>query len=37
MPIPEKQARATHVIANDGSLAELDAEVDRFWSAAIGR
>jgi dephospho-CoA kinase len=31
MPIEEKRRRATHVIQNAGSLAELEAEVDRFW------
>jgi dephospho-CoA kinase len=31
MPIEEKRRRATHIIHNAGSLADLEAEVDRFW------
>jgi dephospho-CoA kinase len=30
-PLAEKVAAATYVIHNDGSLAELDAQVDRLW------
>jgi dephospho-CoA kinase len=35
MPIEQKRAWSTHVVRNAGSLAELAAEVDRFWSAAV--
>jgi dephospho-CoA kinase len=35
MPIEEKRRRSTHVIQNAGTLANLEAEVDRFWSNAI--
>ena len=35
LPIEEKRRRASHVIENSGSLADLDREVARFW-AAIG-
>jgi dephospho-CoA kinase len=31
MPIEEKRGRASHVIDNSGSLADLETEVDRFW------
>lgn len=36
MPIEEKRRRATHVIDNSGSLAQLDAEVERFWQSLGG-
>jgi dephospho-CoA kinase len=32
----EKAARATHVISNDGSLAELDAEVAKLVPVLVG-
>jgi dephospho-CoA kinase len=32
LPIEEKKLRATHVIDNSGSLADLDREVDRLWA-----
>ncbi|MBL9162658.1 MAG: dephospho-CoA kinase [Planctomycetaceae bacterium] len=35
MPIDEKRCWSTHVIRNAGTLAELAAEVERFWSAAV--
>ena len=35
MPIEQKRAWSTHVVRNAGSLAELAAEVDRFWTAAV--
>ena len=35
MPIEQKRAWSTHVVRNSGSLAELAAEVDRFWFAAV--
>jgi dephospho-CoA kinase len=31
MPIEEKRQRATHVIANDGTLDELRAAVRELW------
>jgi dephospho-CoA kinase len=31
MPIEEKRRRASHQIDNSGSLADLEAEVARFW------
>ncbi|WP_428303750.1 dephospho-CoA kinase [Lacipirellula sp.] len=37
MPIEQKKGWSTHIIRNDGSLSELDAEVDRFWSAVRRR
>ena len=37
MPIEQKKGWSTHVIRNDGSLSELDAEVDRFWAAVRRR
>jgi dephospho-CoA kinase len=36
MPIEEKRRRATHIIQNAGSLADLEAEVDRFWREVVG-
>jgi dephospho-CoA kinase len=33
MPIEEKRRRATHVIANDGTLAELHQRVRSFWQS----
>jgi dephospho-CoA kinase len=36
MPIEEKRRRATHIIQNTGSLADLEAEVDRFWREVVG-
>ena len=35
MPISQKRAAATHVVDNGGTLAELDLEIARFWSAAV--
>jgi dephospho-CoA kinase len=35
MPIEEKRICSTQVIKNSGSLADLDAEVAKFWDAAI--
>lgn len=37
MPAEEKEARAQHVVRNDGSLADLEAEVDRLWRALSTR
>ncbi len=36
MPIEEKRRRSTHFLQNAGTLAELENEVDRFWTEAIG-
>jgi dephospho-CoA kinase len=36
MPIEEKRRSASHVVNNAGSLADLDAEVDRFWRQVLG-
>jgi dephospho-CoA kinase len=33
LPIEEKRRRASHVIDNSGSLADLDHEVERFWAS----
>lgn len=33
MPIEEKRRRATHVIANDGTLDELRERVEEFWKS----
>jgi dephospho-CoA kinase len=33
MPIEEKRRRATHVIANDGTLDELRERVEKFWKS----
>lgn len=33
MPIEEKRRRATHVIANDGTLDELRQRVEEFWKS----
>ena len=35
MPIEQKRAWSTHAVRNAGSLAELAAAVDRFWTAAV--
>ena len=35
MPIEEKRRRSTYVIYNAGTLAELEAEVDRFWVSVV--
>ncbi|MBO0702137.1 MAG: dephospho-CoA kinase [Candidatus Dormibacteraeota bacterium] len=35
LPMEEKRRRATYVIANTGSLDELEAEVDRVWGAIV--
>lgn len=35
MPIEQKRGWSTHVIRNAGSLADLAAEVERFWAAAV--
>ncbi len=35
MPIEEKRRRATHIIQNAGSLADLEAEVERVWSEVV--
>lgn len=32
MPVEEKRRRAEYVIDNSGSLADLEAEVDRVWA-----
>jgi dephospho-CoA kinase len=37
MPIDQKKGWSTHRISNSGSLSELDREVERFWTAVIGR
>jgi dephospho-CoA kinase len=33
LPIEEKKLRATHIIDNSGSLADLDREIDRLWTS----
>ncbi len=35
MPIEQKRAWSTHIVRNAGTLTELDAEVARFWAAAV--
>lgn len=35
MPIDEKRRRASQVIDNSGSLADLEADVSRFWAEVI--
>lgn len=35
MPLEEKRRAASFVARNDGDLAALEAEVDRFWRARI--
>jgi len=35
LPIEEKRRRASHVIDNSGSLADLDDEVEQFWAALL--
>jgi dephospho-CoA kinase len=37
MPIDQKKGWSTHRISNSGSLSELDREVERFWTAVVGR
>jgi dephospho-CoA kinase len=37
MPIDQKKGWSTHCISNSGSLSELDREVERFWTAVVGR
>jgi dephospho-CoA kinase len=37
MPIDQKKGLSTHRISNSGSLSELDREVERFWTAVVGR
>lgn len=37
MPIEQKRNWSTHVIHNDGSLSDLEQEVDQFWTAASRR
>lgn len=37
MPIEDKRRFCTHVVDNSGSLAELDAQVERLWSEAVGK
>lgn len=37
LPIEEKRRRASHVINNSGTLAELEIEIARFWAAVEGR
>jgi dephospho-CoA kinase len=37
MPVDEKRARADVVLVNTGSLAELEAQVDEAWRAALRR
>jgi len=36
MPIEQKRRLSDYVIYNAGSLADLEAEVARFWRTAIG-
>ncbi len=36
MPLAEKERHATHIIRNEGSTAELEAEVDRVWAEITG-
>ncbi|WP_218931969.1 dephospho-CoA kinase [Adhaeretor mobilis] len=36
MPITEKRAAASHVVSNDGTLKELNAEVSRLWHELLG-
>jgi dephospho-CoA kinase len=33
LPIEEKRRRASHVIDNSGSRADLEGEIARFWTA----
>lgn len=35
MPISQKKAASTHVIDNAGTPADLDREIDRFWTAVV--
>ena len=35
MPIEEKKARASYILPNGGSPAELEQEVDRFWRQVV--
>ena len=35
MPISHKRAASTHVIDNAGTPADLDCEIERFWTAAV--
>ncbi|MCS6801074.1 MAG: dephospho-CoA kinase [Chloroflexota bacterium] len=37
MPIDEKRARANIVLDNSGSLADLEAQVEEAWAAALRR
>lgn len=37
MPVAEKARVATHVFANDGALADLEAQVAAFWTATAPR
>ena len=36
LPIEEKRRRASHVIDNSGTLAELESEIDRYWATITG-
>jgi dephospho-CoA kinase len=35
VPIEEKRRWATHVIDNSATLADLDAQVEQFWTSAV--
>lgn len=35
LPLAEKERVATHVIRNDGTLADLEARVDEVWSRIV--
>jgi hypothetical protein len=35
MPLADKERAATHVLRNDGTEADLAAEVDRVWAAIL--
>lgn len=37
MPVAQKRAVATQVFENDGTLAELEAQVEKFWAAHAPR
>ena len=37
LPPDELRARADYVITNDGTLADLEAEVEKLYRWAVGR
>jgi dephospho-CoA kinase len=36
LPIEEKRRWCSHAVDNSGTLAQLDAQVDRFWRQVVG-